>query len=356
MKLEGGSNGGTSTRAPAGSLSHRLRVLVSKAPDDSPAPPYAHDPQFIRRAGRLTALALAPCMIAAVYFFSLRVAAMIAVSYAAVLAVEIVFALLRSRPLRAGGFPAALLLALILPPALPMWIVAVGAAFGATIQELFGGVGRSPFHPAVIGRCFLTLSYPAAMSAGWIVPAVAWPGRLGQYVHAATADAVTSATPLLESRNGQLADLADLAWGAVAGSSGETCAAAIILGGLVLIVLRAADWRTPASMLGSFLLLALALHAADPARFGDPLWQLCAGGVLFGAFFLAVDPVTGPTTRGGKWVCGAIVGSSALVIRCFGSYRDGVAFAILLGSIVAPLVDAGFVTLRKRQAGQEVAA
>ena len=328
----------------------------AKSPDRPDGLPLVCEPGRLRRFRKLSLVALLPTALAAVCFFGLRVLVVAAACCATVLAVEAIFARLRGRSLRGGGLSAGLLLALVLPPALPMGMVVAGAAFAAACKELFGGSDRCPFHPALLGRVFLTLNFPAAMSAAWIAPAAGWPGRLIRYVGPGAADAVTAATPLAQWGDGRAASLFDLFLGAVPGSAGETCAATILLGGLILIVLRAADWRTPLSMLATFALLAGGLHVADAERFAAPAWQLCAGGVLFGAVFLAIDPVSGPRTRGGKWICGALVGAVALLIRCFGGYRDGVSFAILLGSIVAPLVDAAFGAPSVRPEGEPVPA
>ena len=218
-------------------------------------------------------------------------------------------------------------------------MVAVGVAFGVVVgKELFGGTGRNLFNPALVGRCFLALAYPKDMSASWLEPVAAFPGRLLQYVSSNPVDAVTSATPLGAAKQGQLADISDLLLGNVSGSAGETSAILIIMGGMFLVLAGVANWRTVAAVLGSFMLLSAGLYWSGSTTV-TPQWHILAGGLLFGAFFMATDPVTSPTTNAGKWVYGGIIGLTTALIRNFTGYVEGVTFAILLGNITAPILD-----------------
>lgn len=316
----------------------------------TPSAPHVRDPLDVKRFMSVVIIALLPCVLASFYFFGLRVLAIIVVSYAAGGAVEVLFAVVRKDQINEGFLVTGLLFPLILPPALPLWMVAVGVAFGALVgKELFGGTGRNIFNPALVGRCFLALAYPRAMSSNWIRPVAEFPGRLLQYVSVSSVDAVSSATPLGMAKHNQLASLSDLFFGNVPGSAGETCALAAIVGGVFLLLTRVANWRTVAGVLGSFVLLAGALYWHEPARFATPLWHLLAGGLLFGAFFMATDPVTSPTTNWGKWAYGAIIGSTTVLIRNFTGYVEGVMFAILLGNIAAPILDEVVVRFRMRR-------
>ena len=304
------------------------------------AAPYARDPLDIKRFMSMVIIALLPCLLASLYFFGLRLVAMIVVSYAAGGAVEVVFAIVRKESINEGFLVTGMLFPLILPPALPLWMVAVGVAFGVFVgKELFGGTGRNVFNPALVGRCFLALAYPVAMSGNWIKPGYELAGRLLQYVDASDIDAVSSATPLVLAKQSNLVALPDMFLGSVAGSIGETSAIAIIFGGVFLLFTRVASWRTVASILGSAALFAGILHYLQPEKFAPALWLLCAGGMLFGVFFMATDPVTCPVTNSGKWAYGVIIGVVTLLIRNFTGYVEGVMFAILLGNIVAPILD-----------------
>ena len=316
--------------------------------------PHVRDALDLKRFMILVAFALAPCVVASVYFFGLRVLAMILVSYAVGGAIEVLFAIVRKEEINEGFLVTGLIFPLTLPPALPLWAVGVGVAIGVVLgKELFGGTGRNLFNPALVGRCLLAIGYPALMAGSWLAAGEGLTGRLLQYVDASTVNAVTSATPLGAAKHGVFASVGDLFWGNVAGSAGETSAIAIIVGGILLVITRVANWRTVAGVLGSFALLNAVLHQAAPQTFAPVGWNLCAGGLLFGAFFMATDPVTSPVTNGGKWVYAIIIGVVTLLIRSMTGYVEGVMFAILLGNISAPLIDEIVVRLRLRRLAHE---
>jgi Na(+)-translocating NADH:ubiquinone oxidoreductase B subunit len=274
------------------------------------AAPHVRDPINLKRFMSMVIIALVPCIAAGFFFFGLRFAFMIAVSYAAGGAVEVLFAMVRKEQINEGFLVTGMLFPMILAPGTPFWMVALGAAFGVFVgKEVFGGTGRNLFNPALVGRCFLALAYPKAMSASWLKPAADF-SRLFHYVDASNVDAVTTATPLALAKQGEFASLAHMIMGSVAGSIGETSALAIIVGGTFLLLTRVANWRIVASILASFAALAAILHHAQPDRFGSALWHLSAGGLLFGAFFMATDPVTSPSTNAGKWLYGAVIGRS----------------------------------------------
>jgi Na+-transporting NADH:ubiquinone oxidoreductase subunit B/electron transport complex protein RnfD len=305
--------------------------------------PHVRDPLDVKRVMSLVIIALVPCIVASVYFFGLRVLAMILVSYAAGGAVEVTFAMIRKESINEGLFVTGMLFPLILPPGLPLWMVAVGCAFGVIIgKELFGGTGRNLFNPALVGRIFLALAYPRAMSGAWFEPGSGVLGRATQY----SVDAVSAATPLVAAKAGEWAGLWRLFFGSVSGSAGETSALAIILGGLVLLFVGVASWRTIVSMLGTFAVLTAFLHGGDGVVV---LSHMLAGGLLFGAFFMATDPVSSPMSHGGRWAYGIIIGIATALIRNLTGYVEGVMFAILLGNIFAPVLDEVFVTAQLRK-------
>jgi Na(+)-translocating NADH:ubiquinone oxidoreductase B subunit len=304
------------------------------------AAPHVRDPLDLKRLMSMVIIALVPTIIAAIYFFGLRFLAMVVVSYAAGLTVEAIFAIVRKEGINEGFFVTGILFPLIMPPTLPLWMVGLGVAFGVFIgKELFGGTGRNVFNPALVGRCFLALAYPKTMSSSWLEPGSGLTGRVFQYVDASNIDAMSSATPLALAKGGELVSLWRMFVGNISGSAGETSALAILIGGVFLVLTRVASWRTVVSTLGSFVLLTGILHYSDPESFGPVLWHFCAGGLLFGAFYMATDPVSGPTTNCGKWMYGIIIGSVTVLIRNFTGYVEGVTFAILLGNITAPILD-----------------
>ncbi len=314
------------------------------------AAPYVRDPMDVKRFMSVVIVGLFPCTVAALYFFGLRVLAVIFVSYAVGGTVEVLFAMARKEPINEGFLVTGLIFPLVLPPAIPLWMVGVGVAFGVVVgKELFGGTGRNLFNPALVGRAFLAIGYPVAMSANWVKPGVGMLGRVTQYVGAAHADAISAATPLVAAKQQTWASLSDLFLGRVAGSIGETSALAVLVGGAFLLATRVANWRTVAGVIISFALLQGVLHQVQPEAYGPVLWHLCAGGLLFGAFFMATDPVSSPALNGPKWAYGAIIGVVTVLIRNFTGYVEGAMFAILLGNICAPLLDEVAIRARMRR-------
>ena len=323
-------------------------------------PPHIRDPLDLKRFMSMVIISVVPCVFAAFYFFGLRFMAMIIVSYAAGLTVEAIFSIVRKEDINEGFFVTGILWPLILPPTLPLWMVGLGVAFGVLIaKELFGGTGRNVFNPALVGRCFLALAYPKQMAASFLEPSDDVWGGLFTWVDGSTADAISSATPLTLAKQGEMVDPWHMFLGSVSGSAGETSAVWIILGGGFLLLTRVANWRTVVAIIASFFALTAALVAGDkvtynmPGVFGPVLWHVFAGGLLFGAFFMATDPVTGPTTNAGKWMYGIIIGSVTVLIRNFTGYVEGVTFAILLGNIVAPILDEIVICVRIRRLRSE---
>lgn len=322
--------------------------------------PHVRDAMDLKRFMSMVMIAVVPSVLAGLYFFGLRLVAVIVVTYAAGLTVEALFAMIRKEGINEGFFVTGLLFPLILPPNLPLWMVALGVAFGVFMgKELFGGTGRNLFNPALVGRCFLALAYPKAMSASWVEPSHELAGRLLTWVGPSNVDALTSATPLTLAKQGQMTAVSHMFLGSVSGSAGETSAVLIILGGLFLLFTRVASWRTVVSILGSFVVLTAALVAGHKVTypmagmFAPVMWHLFAGGLLFGAFFMATDPVTSPSTNAGKWIYGIIIGSTTVLIRNFTGYVEGVTFAILLGNIVAPILDEIVIGIRIRRLKRE---
>ncbi len=306
--------------------------------------PHLRGPNNTKRYMSAVIVAVMPCIFAGVYFFGWRVIGMIVTTYVVGLLIELGFAMARKEEINEGFFVTGLLYPLILPPNLPLWMVAVGIAFGVLVgKELFGGTGRNPFNPALVARCFLLIGFPTAMSSGWAIPATGLPGGFGQW----SIDAVTGATPLAAAKQGAYAEWLPLLLGTAAGSAGATCSLLILLAGVFLVITGVANWRTIVSTLGSFAVLLGVLAWAAPETFGrmgwSPAevvgWHVLAGGLLFGAVFMATDPVSGPLTDFGKWWYGIIIGVSTVLIRYLTGYVEGVMFAILLGNIAAPVLD-----------------
>ncbi|MGH0030178.1 MAG: RnfABCDGE type electron transport complex subunit D [Myxococcota bacterium] len=241
-----------------------------------------------------------------------------------------------------------LLYGLTLPPACPLWIVLLGGVVGVGLgKSIFGGLGRNPFNPALVGRAFLQAAFPVAMTT--FGPAFS-AGRFESLPVSTltlpfarpTFDAWSGATPLSAWKfGGRLAGADDLAFGLVGGSTGETCALLIAAGGVYLIARNMMSWRIPAAMLGTVGLGSALLHALSPGTCPPAVFMLLSGGLMLGATFMATDMVGSPMTHAGCWLYGALIGALVLVIRVWGAMPEGVMYAILLGNAAAPLIDRG---------------
>ena len=206
--------------------------------------PYARDPLDVKRFMSMVIIALIPALLASIYFFGLRIITMLIVSYAVGGAVEVALAIIRKEEINEGFLVTGMIFPLILPPMTPLWMVAIGVAFGVFVgKEIFGGTGRNIFNPAIVGRCFLALAYPANMAGRYISPGNGLLGRIFEYITPSGVDAVSQATPLALAKQGNLADISDMFLGNIAGSFGETSAIAIIIGGVFLLLTRVSNCR-----------------------------------------------------------------------------------------------------------------
>lgn len=253
----------------------------------------------------------------------------------------------RHAPLRDWTAPlTGVLLGLTLPPTLPLWMAFIGGAVGIGLgKAIWGGLGQNLFNPALVGRAFLQAAFPSALTT-WKAPGDAsslWHvggGTLAPPLLAGKVDAITTATPLARMKFEHAATpLGDLLMGAVGGSVGETSALLVVLGGLYLLVRRAFDWRIPAGVLLSVVVASGALHLARPEAYPTPAFMLLSGGLLFGAVFMATDPVTSPMSPRGKWIFSAGIGILVVLIRIFGGLPEGVMYAILLMNAATPLIE-----------------
>ncbi len=332
---------------PIYSMFDNMMFLTSEKSQNAP---FGRDPIEIKRYMFFVIIALGPCFLGALYFYGIRVLWMLIVSYAAGAVVEIAFAIIRKEEVNEGFLVSGFIFPLILPPGIPLWLVAVGMIFGILVgKEVFGGTGRNLFNPALVGRCFLALGYPSAMAGSWISPGTGTLGNLLTNYQLAAPEAISSATPLVQAKSGVLAPLKDLFFGNVLGSAGETSAILVILGGILLIAVGMANWRTVLSIILSFAGFNLLFNLFSPGTANPVLFNMLSGGFLFGAFFMATDPVTSPITISAKWPYGVLIGLLALLIRTFSGFVEGMMFAILLGNIFAPLFDEVVIRVRMKR-------
>ncbi len=244
------------------------------------------------------------------------------------------------------------LIALTFPPLAPWWLVAIGTVFAIVVaKHLYGGLGQNPFNPAMVAFAVCIVSFPALMSQ-W--PSVGLQLPLLDQINvilglAPRVDALSSATPLdamktaLKLGEGMQDVPALLAnqdiYGNFAGRGWEWVAIGYLLGGLWMWQRKLITWHVPVSFIGAMVLLSGGLWLFNPAQYASPLFHLLSGGAMLGAFFIATDPVSGCTTPRGKLIFGAGAGLLAYIIRVFGGYPDGVAFAVLLMNLCAPVID-----------------
>jgi len=262
---------------------------------------------------------------ASIYFFGYHSIILIAVSVAAAVLTEFIIKKLRHKRFIMDGSAVitGLLFALILPPRLPIWMAVIGAVFSiAIVKEAFGGLGYNIFNPALAGRAFLSVCFPGEMTT-WVLPT---------YFNI---DAVTGASPLGESFTYQFDKIdmyQNLLFGNTTGSLGETSALLIIIGGIILLAFRIIDWRIPVFYLGTVALGSFLLGE-------DIIFQLLAGGLMIGAFFMATDYATSPVTGNGRIIFAAGVGILTILFRNFGPMPEGVCFSILIMNAFTPLID-----------------
>lgn len=244
-----------------------------------------------------------------------------------------------------SGALTGLLLALTLPPGLPLWMAFIGGMVSTGIGKVvWGGLGLNLFNPALVGRAFLLATFPIAMTTWHESTGSFW----GLYsstlapplMQAQVTDALSAATPLGMMKFEHLpTDLLQLLMGTTGGALGETSGLLLLLGGLFLLIRGAINWRIPLAIFVSALLFSAILNGVDPVRFPTPLFTLLSGGMLLGALFMATDPVTSPLTPKGVVIFGAGIGLLVVLIRVFGGFPEGMMYAILLMNAATPLID-----------------
>lgn len=295
--------------------------------------PHIVDSMNTTKIMSLVVIALLPSLIASVVIFGARALILAAVCIVASMFFEWAYEKLAKKPSTVGDLSAVvtgLLIAMNVPVTLPYWMAVIGCFVAIVIvKQFFGGLGQNFANPAITARIVLFLSFTTDMTY-WADP------TQGKVFSAA--DAVTSATPLGIMNESGIADaqsqFSDLTMflGNTGGSMGEVCAAALLIGGIFLIIMKVISPATPVAFLGTVAVISLIAGA-------DPVWQICAGGVMIGAFFMATDYATTPTTTMGKVIFGIGCGVVTMLIRLYGNYPEGVSFSILLMNILTPHID-----------------
>lgn len=314
--------------------------------------PHVHGHQNVKSIMYGVVVAMIPAIFVSVYFFGLDAARVIFISVAACLFFEwIIQKYLLKGPLTINDGSAlvtGVLLAFNVPSNLPVWMIVVGALVSIGIAKMsFGGLGKNPFNPALIGRVFLLISFPVQMTS-WPVPkALFAPG---------VTDAVTGPTTLgilkeglnagksvqeLMGSSGFPGYMNDMI-GAQGGSLGEISAIALLLGAAYMFFRKIITWHIPVAYTGSAFVFSGILWLVDPARFIDPVMHMLAGGMILGVFFMATDMVSSPMSPRGQLVFGVGAGLLTILIRVWGAYPEGVSFAILIMNAFTPLINKAF--------------
>ena len=306
--------------------------------------PHAHSGASVRRIMLDVIIALVPALAVSVVLFGLNAVRLVGVCVVACVGTEALCRKIMGRDLGIGDLSAVvtgILLAFNLPPSLPTWMAVVGSVLAIAIaKQLFGGIGYNPFNPALVGRVALLISFPVAMTkwSEWRIPS-----PLG-------VDAVSTATPLgLVKTSVAMGNQVPFEYnhqtmiqfflGDMNGCIGEVSAAALILGGIYLLIRRCISWHIPVFYLGTVVVFSAILWKVNPDQNMPPCFHMLAGGLMLGAIFMATDMVTSPVTKKGLAVFGVGCGILTMVIRRWGGYPEGVSFAILLMNALTPLIN-----------------
>jgi electron transport complex protein RnfD len=311
--------------------------------------PHVHSGHSVNKLMRMVVIAMLPALAASFYYFGLGAIKVTLVAVLACVFFEwIIQKYLIKGPVTITDWSAVItgiLLAFNVPSNLPIWMIIVGALVAVGIGKMsFGGLGKNPFNPALVGRVFLLISFPVHMTS--------WPKPIESASQ--LTDAVTGPTPLgvmkeglskgqsVESLMNEIPSYVDMLFGMQGGSLGEVSAILLLLGGLFLLFTKVISWHIPFSYLGSVLLFSGILWLVDPSLYVNPLFHLVTGGMMLGIFYMATDMVTSPMSKKGMIIFGAGCGILTIVIRVWGAYPEGVSFAILIMNAFVPLINSAF--------------
>ncbi|MCJ7579154.1 MAG: RnfABCDGE type electron transport complex subunit D [Candidatus Aminicenantes bacterium] len=296
--------------------------------------------------------ALIPLVLASIYFFGWRSLVLTCVVLISGIGTEALFTFRKGTQVTSAVFVTCLIFSLSLPPVVPIWMAVVGIVAGVAIGKMmFGGFGLNVFNPAMVGRCFIYITFPLQMTNQWTEPFRGGLGGLSFWT--GSIDTLTSATPLGSLHDGISIPWQDLVLGRTAGSLGETSAILIVIGGLFIIYKKAASWRLALSCLLGGTICTLILRAAGLEQIPTLLSTLAAGSFLFGAFFVVTEPVSGAKTKLGQWIYGLMIGILIVILRGFSNFSEGVMFSVLIMNAFAPLLDQ---TIHQIQGARKVKA
>ena len=321
--------------------------------------PHAHGTDSVEKNMYGVIIALLPALLASFWFFGIGSAIVCATSVLACVFFEWAinkFILNNERNTILDGSAAltGLLLGMNLPSNLPVWIIIIGALFAIGVGKMtFGGLGQNIFNPALIGRCVLLVAFPQQMTS--------WP-KAGELLTYPATDGMTGATPLSLMKQAigaespekaqefleKIPTSLDLLLGnhastfeglGGAGSLGEVCALALIVGLVFMLWRKIITWHTPVSIIATVFVVSGIMNLADPVHYASPVQVILSGGLMLGAIFMATDYVTSPMTHKGQLIYGVCIGLLTIVIRNWGAYPEGMSFAILIMNAFTPLIN-----------------
>ncbi len=312
--------------------------------------PHVHSGETTKKIMFGVIIALMPAMLVSFYYFGLSAIILTLISVFSCLIFEWLIQkyLIKGKTTITDGSAiiTGLLLAFNVPTSLPIWMIIIGALVAIGVAKMsFGGLGKNPFNPALVGRVFLLISFPVDMTT--------WP-KPNLPFSTLSFDGLTGPTPLgiikdglkqghtLDQLQSHLPHYVDMLYGQMGGSLGEVSAIAIIIGGLFMLFRKIITWQIPVAFIGSTLLFATVLWQINPQEYVNPLFHLATGGLMLGAVFMATDMVTSPMSKTGQIIFGVGCGLLTILIRVWGAYPEGVSFAILLMNSVTPLINKGF--------------
>lgn len=323
---------------------------------------------------RSVVLALLPVWTASIFFYGWASFAIVSISILTCVFTEWLFVRKKGGKVSEAVLVSGFILGLILPPTIPFYMIILGGVFAITFGKMaFGGFGANVFNPAMCGRAFLYITFPVHMTNRWIPAAnfSDFPGGFAAWRFSPVADAlsaITSATPSHAYRAGAetLPSIGQLLFGNIngsfenlgesvfigGGSLGEASAILILIGGVYLLVKKAAKWRLVLSFFTVYMLVQTGLHQIVPDLVSGVLYGVLSGGAIFGGFFMVTDPVSAPKTKGAQWIYGSLIAVSTNIIRSFSLFAGGLMFSILLGNMFAPLMDHGVRVFQNRRKGQ----
>ena len=316
---------------------------------------------------RRVLLALVPCIAGGVYFFGWRSLLMVIWAGLVGFITELIFTRIRREPVTEAVFVTTTIFALIMPPTVGFHVLTVGLVFAVMFaKEIFGGFGRNIFNPALAGRCFVYICFPVALTATWAPASNEFWGALDKWSTVVAPDAITAATPMANLKSGKMVlnssqqstgeipfDIAEgktvqlrrtallkgLLSGRISGTMGVTSAVLILIGGVYIFLTKTASRTIIISLVTTYAVLNQLLYwfGIEPVPGAWP--AVLGGGFLFGAFFMATDPISAPRTKPAKIIYGIIIATCTTIIRNFSIFNGGLMFSILIGNMFAPILD-----------------